>query len=44
MLSKARTGAEAMGATNVEFREGFAENLPCLRNMPISSSAMAYLT
>ncbi len=28
MLSKARAGAEAMGATNVEFREGYAENLP----------------
>jgi SAM-dependent methyltransferase len=28
MLKKARAGAEAMGATNVEFREGFAENLP----------------
>ena len=28
MLSKARAGAETMGATNVEFREGLAENLP----------------
>ncbi len=28
MLSKARAGAKTMGATNVEFREGFAENLP----------------
>ena len=28
MLKKARAGAAAMGATNVEFREGFAENLP----------------
>ena len=28
MLSKAQAGAEAMGATNVEFREGLAENLP----------------
>ena len=28
MLSKARAGAKKMGATNVEFREGFAENLP----------------
>ncbi len=28
MLSKARAGAEAMSATNVEFREGLAENLP----------------
>jgi SAM-dependent methyltransferase len=28
MLKKAQAGAEAMGATNVEFREGFAENLP----------------
>ena len=30
MLHKARTGAEAMGATHVEFREGLAENLPLL--------------
>lgn len=28
MLSKARAGAEAMGATHVEFREGLAESLP----------------
>ena len=28
MLGKARKGAEEMGATNVEFREGKAENLP----------------
>ena len=28
MLEKARSGAGAMGATNVEFREGFAEALP----------------
>ena len=28
MLKKARTGAEAMGATNIEFREGLAESLP----------------
>ncbi len=28
MLNKARAGAGAMGATHVEFREGFAENLP----------------
>jgi SAM-dependent methyltransferase len=28
MLNKARTGAEAMGASHVEFRKGFAENLP----------------
>jgi SAM-dependent methyltransferase len=28
MLNKARSGAEAMGATNVEFREGLVENLP----------------
>ena len=28
MLKKARAGAEAMGATNVEFREGLAESLP----------------
>ena len=28
MLSKARAGAEAMGAAHVEFRQGFAENLP----------------
>ena len=27
MLKKARAGAEAMGATNVEFREGLAESL-----------------
>jgi SAM-dependent methyltransferase len=27
MLKKAQAGAEAMGATNVEFREGLAENL-----------------
>ena len=28
MLSKARAGAEAMGATHAEFREGLAESLP----------------
>ena len=28
MLNKARAGAEAMGAAHVEFRQGFAENLP----------------
>jgi SAM-dependent methyltransferase len=28
MLKKARVGAAAMGATNVEFREGLAESLP----------------
>jgi SAM-dependent methyltransferase len=28
MLSKAQAGAKTMGATNVEFREGFAEDLP----------------
>lgn len=28
MLKKARVGAEDMGATNVEFREGLAESLP----------------
>jgi len=28
MLEKARKGAEEMGATNVEFREGKAEDLP----------------
>jgi SAM-dependent methyltransferase len=28
MLEKSQAGAQAMGATNVEFREGFAENLP----------------
>lgn len=28
MLKKARAGAEAMGASNVEFREGFAQSLP----------------
>jgi len=28
MLNKARTGAEAMGASNVEFREGFVEHIP----------------
>ena len=28
MLKKARAGAKAMGAANVEFREGFAESLP----------------
>jgi SAM-dependent methyltransferase len=28
MLKRARAGAEAMGATNVEFREGLAEALP----------------
>ena len=28
MLKKARAGAEAMGVTNVEFREGLAETLP----------------
>ena len=28
MLAKARASARAMGATNVEFREGYAESLP----------------
>jgi SAM-dependent methyltransferase len=28
MLNKARAGAEKMGATHVEFREGLVENLP----------------
>jgi len=28
MLMKAQSGAEEMGSTNVEFREGYAENLP----------------
>jgi SAM-dependent methyltransferase len=28
MLSKAQAGADAMGATNIDFREGLAENLP----------------
>jgi len=28
MLLKARKGAEQMGASNVEFREGYADNLP----------------
>ncbi len=28
MLNKARAGADAMGATNIEFREGLAESLP----------------
>jgi ubiquinone/menaquinone biosynthesis C-methylase UbiE len=28
MLEKARTSAAQMGATNVEFREGYAEALP----------------
>ena len=28
MLTRARAGAEAMGANHVEFREGFAEDLP----------------
>lgn len=28
MLAKARAGADAMGAANVDFREGFAESLP----------------
>ena len=28
LLNKARAGAEAMSATNVEFREGLAESLP----------------
>jgi len=28
MLKKARAGAAAMGATNVEFREGLAESVP----------------
>lgn len=28
MLAKARAGAAAMAATNVDFREGFAESLP----------------
>ena len=28
MLKKARAGATAMGATNVEFREGLAESVP----------------
>jgi len=30
MLDKAQAGAEAMGATHVEFREGLSENLPLL--------------
>ena len=30
MLDRARTGADAMGAVHVEFREGIAENLPML--------------
>ena len=30
MLDKARAGAKKMGATQVEFREGIAENLPLL--------------
>ena len=30
MLEKSRAGAERMGATHVEFREGIAENLPLL--------------
>jgi SAM-dependent methyltransferase len=28
MLTKARAGAEALGLTNIEFRHGFAEDLP----------------
>jgi ubiquinone/menaquinone biosynthesis C-methylase UbiE len=28
MLNKSREGAVAMGATNVEFREGLAEDIP----------------
>lgn len=28
MLAKARDGAASIGATNIEFREGFAEDLP----------------
>ena len=28
MLHKARSGAEAMGARNVAFREGLADNIP----------------
>lgn len=32
MLKKARSGAEAMGASNVEFREGLAESLPLADN------------
>ena len=32
MLGRARAGAEAMGATHVEFREGYAENLPLADN------------
>ena len=28
MLSKARSGAKVMGAKNVEFREGYADQLP----------------
>jgi SAM-dependent methyltransferase len=32
MLSKARSGAKIMGATNVEFREGYADQLPLSDN------------
>lgn len=32
MLKKARAGAEAMGASNVEFHEGFAQSLPLPEN------------
>jgi arsenite methyltransferase len=32
MLSKARSGAKTMGATNLEFREGYADNLPLSDN------------
>lgn len=31
MLEKARLGAEAMGARHVQFREGYAEDLPLAR-------------
>ncbi len=43
MLKKARAGAEAMGATHVEFREGLAENLPLLdesANVVISNGVL----
>jgi arsenite methyltransferase len=32
MLQKARNGAERMGATHVEFRQGFADDLPLPEN------------
>lgn len=32
MLSKARSGARTMGATNLEFREGYADQLPLSDN------------